>query len=318
MRRSLRRRARAWGRRQLYSFFSSLGTLFGHRIGTLMTVLVLGIAMALPLGLLVSLENLAALDLRQDEWASITIFLQPEADAEAAADLARSIEVRGPASVRVISPDEGMEEFTAASGFSGAAEVFDENPLPWVVVLTPGGESAADVDRWVSGWQSWLETRQGIDLVQVDHKWMQRLAGLLALGKALITVLAVVFSVSVIVVVANTIRLDVASRAEEIEVMSMVGASNSFIRQPFLYTGFWYGLLGAGFALLLLYGGMLYLSAPLERLLDAYGRQFSPQGLGADRVVLVLVLGGALGLAGAWVSVQRHLRVLRAAGESAR
>lgn len=307
---SFKRRARSWGRRQLYSLFSSIGTLFSHKLATLMTVLVLGIAMALPLGLFVAVDNLGAVDFRQSEWGSITVFLTPEAGDEGARALADAVAARGGAEVRLVSPQEGLQEFTATSGFSQATEFFDENPLPWVAVLSQPAGQAAELDAWVADWQGWLESRDGIDLVQIDHKWMQRLAGLLALGNAMLTVLTVMFSLAVIVVVANTIRLDVASRAEEIEVMSMVGANNSFIRQPFLYSGFWYGLMGAALALLLLVAALFYLQGPLERLLDAYGNQYSLQGLGLRRGAIVLGLGGLLGFAGAWISVQRHLRLL--------
>lgn len=306
----IRRRVRAWGRRQLYSLFSSMGTLFSHKLATLMTVLVLGIAMALPLGLFVAVDNLRAVDFRQSEWGSITVFLTAEAGADGARELAEAVTARGGAGVRLVSPEEGLAEFTATSGFSQATEFFEENPLPWVAILSPPTESGVEIEAWVAGWQGWLEGRAGIDMVQIDHKWMQRLAGLLALGNAIITVLTVLFSLAVIVVVANTIRLDVASRAEEIEVMSMVGANNSFIRQPFLYSGFWYGLLGAALALGLLFAALNYLHAPLERLLDAYGNQYSLRGLGFRRSGAVLVLGGLLGFAGAWLAVQRHLRAL--------
>lgn len=309
-RRSTRRRLRSWGRRQLYSLFSSMGTLFSHKLATLMTVLVLGIAMALPLGLFVAVDNLRAVDFRQNEWGSITVFLTEAAGEEGATALASAAEERGDATVRLISPREGLNEFAETSGFSQATEFFEENPLPWVAVLSPAQETQSALDAWVADWQAWLEQREGIDLVQIDHKWMQRLAGLLALGNAMFTVLTVLFSLAVIVVVANTIRLDVGSRAEEIEVMSMVGANNSFIRQPFLYSGFWYGLLGAGLALLLLFAALFYLQAPLERLLEAYGNQFVLRGLSPGHCAMVFAGGGLLGLTGAWVSVQRHLRAL--------
>lgn len=306
---TLKRRLRSWGRRQFYSLFSSMGTLVGHKLATLMTLLVLGIAMALPLGLFIAVENLRSIDMKQSEWGSVTVFLEASATQKQATDLVDRIEERG-AVVRLVSPEEGLAEFSESSGFGSAAELFDENPLPWVAVLTPIVESNQPLESWLSDWQSWLEQQDSIDLVQIDHKWMQRLAGLLELGRALMTVLTVMFSLAVVVVVANTIRLDVASRAEEIEVMSMVGANSSFIRQPFLYSGFWYGMLGSVLALLLLSGALMYLQAPLERLLDAYGNQYALEGLGIKRGLLVLLAGGILGLLGAWVSVQRHLRLM--------
>jgi cell division transport system permease protein len=146
--------------------------------------------------------------------------------------------------------------------------------------------------------------------VVVDSKWLQRLAGLISLGDAFVTVLGLMFSLAVLVVVANTIRLDVGNRADEIEVLSLVGAGPGFIRLPFLYSGFWYGLLGALFALLLLEISLSYLSGPLSRLMDSYGNSFDLSGLSIPQVFLMLGSGGMLGLLGAWVAVQRYLRQL--------
>lgn len=314
----LRRRFRSWGRRQLYSLFSSLGTLIGHRLGTLMTVLVLGIAMALPLGLYVAMKNLHGLDLRQEEWGAITVFLDIETTEAEALDLARVIEERADTSVVAISPEQGMQEFREASGFGEALDFFDDNPLPWVLLVTPQPGHHNAIGDAVGQLASWLGAREAVDFVQVDYKWLQRLAGLLALGDALIGVLSVMFSLAVVVVVGNTIRLDVASRSEEIQVLSLVGAGDGFIRQPFLYSGFWYGLLGALLALALLAIGILYLKYPLENLLDAYGKSLELTGLGGVQAIGALLAGGLLGLFGAWVSVERYLRQLRRLGRLGR
>jgi len=310
----LRRKSRAWGRRQLYSFFSILGTLLSHRIGTLMTVMVLGIAMALPLGLYVTVKNLRALDLQQDQWGAITVFLQSDAGEEQAMLLVRLISQDLNASAEAVSPDQGMEEFRQASGFGQALDIFDGNPLPWVLLVMPEPAENEELDELVAFLDTWLQSQPEVDLVQVDFKWLQRLAGLLELGDALVFVLTVMFSMAVVVVVANTIRLDVASRAEEIHVLSLVGAGNGFIRQPFLYSGFWYGLLGALLALLLFNLSLYYMRQPLERLLDAYGNSFAVQNLDGTGVVLTVLTGGMLGLFGAWVSVQRYLRQIREGG----
>ena len=309
--RDTRRGARAWGRRQLYSFFSSLGTLLGHRLGTLMTVTALGIAMLLPLGLYVALDNLRGLDLRQEEWGTITVFLRPEVTAKQAAELAGRIGRERGADVVAVSPEQGMAEFAQSSGFGQAVDLFEENPLPWVLLVTPRLDAEQDIEAAVGDLGDWLGRQEGADLVQVDFKWLQRLAGLLALGDAFVTVLTALFALAVIVVVANTIRLDVANRAHEIEVLLMVGAGNGFIRQPFLYLGFWYGLLGALLALLLLAFCLLYLSRPLGRLLETYGSSVIFGGPGAGGVLLVLLCGGLLGLLGAWLAVQRYLRQFR-------
>ena len=279
-----------------------------------MTVLVLGIAMALPLGLYVTVKNLRALDLQQDQWGTITVFLQGDAKEEQALSLVGLINQDLNASAQAVSPEQGMEEFREASGIGQALDMFDDNPLPWVLLVMPEPVEGEELEELVAMLDAWLQGRPEVDLVQVDFKWLQRLAGLLELGNALISVLTIMFSLAVVVVVANTIRMDVANRAEEIQVLSLVGAGNGFIRQPFLYSGFWYGLLGAMLALLLFNLCLYYLRQPLELLLDAYGNVFVVQNLGGKGVVLMLFAGGLLGFCGAWVSVQRYLREIREGG----
>jgi len=310
----LRRHSRAWGRRQLFSLFSSLGTLMSHRVGTMMTVLVLGIAMALPLGLYVVVKNLRALDFQQEQWGTITVFLHTGVGEQEAQALRGVISQQIGTNSEIISPATGMEQFQQASGFGEALEMFEDNPLPWVILVTPEPQENESLETAVIRIESWLQQRAEVDLVQVDFKWLQRLAGLLELGDALVSVLTVLFSLAVVVVVSNTIRMDVANRSEEIQVLSLVGAGNSFIRQPFLYSGLWYGLLGALLALLLFNLCLYYLSQPLERLLDAYGNQFTVLNLGARGLLSVVLAGGLLGFFGAWVSVERYLRQLRSDG----
>ena len=303
-------RWRAWGRRQLYSFFSSLGNLYLHPLGTLMTVLVLGIAMLLPLSMYVGVENVGRIDLQQERWGTITVFMAQDADEAITTKLAMQVNARSGAAATVVSPGEGMEEFRESSGFGDALDMFEDNPLPWVIHVSPVPRDGLDAAEQAQSMVEWLEDAEFVDSIQLDYKWMQRLASLSELGKAIVTVMSLMFSLAVVVVVANTIRLDVAARSEEIEILSLVGAGNGFIRLPFLYSGFWYGLLGSMLALLFLNISLIYLSGPLEQLLDAYGNRFELSSPGVAQIFGLMLSGGLLGLAGAWVSVQRHIRML--------
>jgi cell division transport system permease protein len=141
---------------------------------------------------------------------------------------------------------------------------------------------------------------------------------MMELGQAAATVLTLLFGLAVVVVVANTIRLDVASHSEEIEILAVVGAGNAFVRQPFLYTGLWYGLMGGLLAVSLLGLTMLYLGRPLGLLLETYGTVFSLRGLGTQNTFWVLLCGGFLGWLGAWIAVQRYLRLLKVGGRLGR
>ena len=315
----VRRKIRAWVRRHSYSFFSSLGVLLKHKVGTLMTVLVLGIAMFLPLGLYVTLENLDKLNLRQDEWSAVTVFFKPGTTQDEVRRVADDLEKRmQPEAVKIISPEEGMVDFREASGFGESLEMLEENPLPWVMQVSPQPGSTEQVEKSVEELTAFLQSVNSVEVTQFDYKWLQRLGRMMELGEAVVTILILLFGLAVVVVVANTIRLDVASHAEEIEILALVGAGNAFVRQPFLYSGLWYGLIGAFVAVVLLALGMLYLGRPLGLLLETYGSVFDLRGLGAYNTLWVLLGGGLLGWLGAWISVQRYLRLLKVGGRLGR
>lgn len=284
-----------------------------------MTVLVLGIAMFLPLGLYVTLTNLESINLRQDEWNVVTVYFQTGTEQADVEQLTKTInEQFQPQSVVLISPEQGMTEFRQASGFAESLEILEENPLPWVMQVGPQNGLTGQPEGRVNELTAFLQTIDSIELVQFDHKWLQRLGRMMELGSAAVNMLILLFGLAVMVVVANTIRLDVASRVEEIEILALVGASNAFVRQPFLYTGFWYGLGGAILAVLLLGLSMLYLDQPLALLLETYGTEFNLRGLGAGNTSWVLASGGMLGWLGALISVQRYLRALKVGGRLGR
>ena len=317
--RRLRRRVRAWLRRHSYSFFSSLGVLLKHKIGTLMTVLVLAIAMFLPLGLYMTLSNMDGLNLRQDEWSAVTVFFQSGTTQEEVERVAGQLQKQmQPGSIAIISPAEGMLEFRQASGFGESLDMLEENPLPWVMQVSPQPGSTEQVEADVEELTAFLASVESVEVTQFDYKWLQRLGRLMDLGTAVVTALVLLFGIAVVVVVANTIRLDVASHAEEIEILALVGAGNAFVRQPFLYTGLWYGLMGGLLAVILLGLAMLYLAGPIGLLLETYGTVFDLRGLGGYHTLWILLGGGFLGWLGAWIAVQRYLRLLRVGGRLGR
>jgi len=316
---TIRRKNRAWLRRHSYSFFSSLGVLLQHKVGTPMTVLVLGIAMFLPLGLYVTLANLDGLDLHQDEWSAVTVYFASGTSEAEVRRVADELEKRmQPEKIVVISPAEGLVDFRDASGFGDSLDMLEENPLPWVMQVIPPPGSSEEIEVSIDELTTYLQSINSIEVTQFDHKWLQRLSRMLELGEAAVSVLIILFGLAVVVVVANTIRLDVASHADEIEILALVGAGNAFIRQPFLYTGLWYGLMGGLLAIILLYVTLFYLAGPLGALLETYGTTFAMQGLGGSNTLWLLLGGGLLGWSGAWISVQRYLRLLAVGGKLGR
>ena len=315
----IRRRNRAWLRRHSYSFFSSLGVLLQHKIGTMMTVLVLGIAMFLPLGLYAALANLGGMDLHQDDWNAVTVFFKPgtqQSEVErVAAAVAKMPQVE---MVQMISPEQGLSDFRDASGFGSSLDMLDENPLPWVMQITPTAGKTIEVEQNVTGLTEFLQSNSSVEMTQFDFKWLQRLGHVLDLGQTAVMFLMLLFAVAVVVVVANTIRLDVASHSDEIEILALMGAGNAFIRQPFLYSGLWYGLMGGLLAVILLYLAMALLSGPLGLLLETYGTVYTLAGPGWLNDLSIVLGGGLLGWLGAWISVQRYLRLLKVGGRLGR
>jgi cell division transport system permease protein len=202
-----------------------------------------------------------------------------------------------------------LAEFRSLAGFEDALSALDGNPLPAVVVIEP----APGTPRSASALESLARTLddiEGVDRIQVDLEWVERLYALLDLIERGVGLFAVLLAAGVLLIVGNTIRLDILNRRQEIEVTKLIGASDAFIRRPFLYGGLWFGLLGAVAAWLLLALTGMLLAGPTARLASAYGSGFRLSGLGGAESLGLLGAGVALGLLGSWLAVGRHLRAI--------
>ena len=291
---------------------ASAGELARNPLGTLMTVAVLGIALALPAGLYVVLRNMDDLGGGLEGSARVSVFLAEAADDDAAralgADLAARADV---AAVEVITRAEALQEYQQLSGLGDALEALERNPLPPVVVVEPA--PAAQVPEILQRMVAELRARPGVALVQYDLEWVQRLHAMTRMVERGVLVIAGVLSFAVILIVGNTIRLQIHNRRAEIEVAKLVGATDAFVRRPFLYTGLWYGLAGGLGAWLLVAAGLVLVEAPVQRLAALYFSAFELRGLDAPAVLALLAAGGGLGLGGSWVAVGRHLGAIQPA-----
>lgn len=274
---------------------------------TLLTVLVIAVALALPSGLRVIVNNADTLSESWQSVADFTVFLELGVDEERAAEIANDIEARTDvASVRFITADDALVEFREKSGFGDALDALDENPLPHTLVVRPASGVATDLDALLQ----YLDGLEETELVQLDTEWVARLRSLLALTQRVLDIATVVLGVAVLVIIGNTIRLEINNRSNEIEVMKLVGGSDGFIRRPFLYLGFWYGLVGSVLAALLIAGSLLLLRGPVATLADLYGSTFSLAGLSPLELAILGASGGVLGWAGAGLAAARHLRAI--------
>ena len=286
--------------------FDSLGRLYRNPVASLMTAAVIGIALAMPAGLFILLENLDRLSGSWDGQASLSVFLQDTVTAEDAVKLADQVR-RWPevAEVTLITPAQALEEFSQRSGFGDVLGTLEKNPLPVVLLVSPGLNYT---DPHSAGaLRDKFRTLPETALAQLDLQWVQRLAAMLETAQRGVLVISTLLALAVLLVVGNTIRLEIQSRREEIVVTKLIGATNGFIRRPFLYSGIWYGVLGAIIAWLLVETGYWLLAAPVRHLAGLYQSSFTLQTLPIQTLLLLLVSGIMLGLLGSWLAVGRHL-----------
>jgi cell division transport system permease protein len=296
----------AWWQHHRRSAGESLARLLAAPLGSALSGMVIGIAMALPVGMLVALDNADTLSSGWDSRARLSLFLRPEMSDAAAQRLTATVKARHDVgSARLVTRQDALEEFRELSGFGDVLRHLDENPLPNLVIATPAVErlDAAGAARWRDD----LAALPGVDRAVLDMAWVQRLNAIMDLGRRLVLALGALFGFGVLLVVGNTIRLAIENRREEILVVKLVGGSDAFVRRPFLYTGLWYGLMGAAFAWLLVSATLWWLEKPLYTLLLLYQSGFRLQGLGAGGAAVLLGMGCLLGLLGAWLAVARHL-----------
>jgi cell division transport system permease protein len=289
-------------------FFFSLGKLGKAPVAAALTALVIGIALALPAGLYVLTRNLATVGYSWQESLQISLFLKDSVSRERGAAMARELRAENDiAKTTYISREQSLSDFKAQSGFGDALAILQENPLPAVIAVTP------DTRLGKAGVEE-LAARLGrlpeVDLAKLDQKWLERLYALLDIAQRAVGIIATLLGVAVMVIIGNTIRLDIEARREEVEVMKLIGAPDSFIRRPFLYAGFWHGLLGGVLAWILVAAGVHALAGPAQALAQAYGSTFRLSGLPAADGLSLLAAGVVLGWAGAFVTVSRRLALI--------
>jgi cell division transport system permease protein len=300
---------RIWLLRHLQAALSSLGRLSRSPISTVMTVAVLGIAMALPTGLHVLLDNVQQLAGRWDSAATISLFLHQGVDEDQGDVLAQRLERRaGIEEVRLIGRQQALEEFRRFSGFAGALDALDENPLPVVLMVTPSTaqSSPAAAETLVKE----LQQIDEVELAQLDLQWVRRFQAITEIATRGVYVLASLLAMAVLLIVGNTIRLEIQNRHAEIEITKLVGGTNAFIRRPFLYYGFWYGVLGGWLAWLLISLSLSLLSGPVANLALLYHSDFDLSSVNISTILTLMAGGGFLGLGGSWIAVGRHLSII--------
>ena len=296
-----------WIERHVQTLVSSLGKLVRQPFATILTVGVIGLGLALPACLYLVVLNASAVTAGIGNTVQLSAYLRIPMTPEQAQKVLQSIEARDDVlAASLVTPEEGLRQFEEMSGFGDALKALDDNPLPYAITLRPA--PLFDSPQAVESLADELRALPEIEVVQVDTEWVRRLDAILDALRQVVLLAAALLGLGVVAIVGNTIRLDIYGRRDEIEVIKLVGGSNSFVRRPFLYSGTWYGLGGGLLAWALVTAAVGLLAGPIERVASLYASAFRLHGL-AQGGILALVAGGALlGWIGSWITASYHLR----------
>lgn len=284
-----------------------IADIFSNPISNFMTILVIAIALALPAGLQILLDNGKALSQSWDGASRISLYLKTDLQQAQLDSLAERVrQIDGVAKVDVIDQSQALSDFKERSGFADAIAQLDNNPLPPVLVIQPAATHTSPQASELL--LSEFNTIREVELAQLDLDWVRKLYALLQLAEKAASALGLALAIAVLLIVGNTIRLSVQNRRDEIEVVKLVGATDAFIRRPFLYTGFWYGLLAGVTCWVILTISLFWLRDPVANLAGLYQSQFAIQGLNLLQSLQLIGVSCFLGLLGSWLSVGRHIR----------
>ncbi|MGE7994233.1 permease-like cell division protein FtsX [Pseudomonas sp. NPDC089554] len=297
----------AWLESHRASLTDSLRRLGKQPIGSFFTCLVMAVALSMPMGLSLLLQNVEKLGGSWQRAAQISLYLKLDAgsrDGEALRDEIKGMP--GVAEAQYVSREEALQEFQQQSGLGEALRELPDNPLPGVVVVTP-----TEVDKpALEALRQRLSELPRVEAAQLDLVWVERLAAILKLGDRFVFGLAVMLISALLLVIGNTIRLHIENRRVEIEVIKLVGGTDSYVRRPFLYMGALYGL-GAGvLAWGILAFGLNWLNDAVVGLSGLYGSDFALAGVPGSDGLSLLIGAVLLGYIGAWIAVARHLNEL--------
>ena len=298
---------KTWLYQHAQAFVFSLGHLFRNLFSNLMSIAVIGIALALPAGFYLVLNNAQRLMENWDGSLRITLYLKQnvaEKQALSLADYLRGLPETD--SVTYVSRDQALEEYKRLSGFGDALKALDENPLPSLLQVKPRID-AIDSARGEEFLQR-LSVLPEVDTAQVDRQWVKRLLAILQFLKRAVIIFSSLLAVGVLLVIGNTIRLAIYNRKTEIEINKLFGATDAFVRRPFLYSGFIHGVCGGLIAWLLISLSLQLLDHPLSRLARLYHSHFVLAGFSLPEFLILVAGGGLLGLLGSWLAVYRHLK----------
>lgn len=297
----------AWLRHHRSLALDSLMQMLRRPVSSMLTWMVIAIALSLPALMYLFLLNVQQMVGPIESGAQLTLYMDVSRGGGAGQKLADDLALRPEISeTQFVSAAQGLEEFRAYSGLTDVVDSLETNPLPDVIIVKPVDTSAAAVESL----KIMLDGLPDVTDVQMDLLWVQRINQISELAETLVGFLSVLFSMAVLLVVGNTIRLAIESRRAEILVVKLVGGTNAFVRRPFLYMGFWFGLAGGLVAWALISLCFYLLSEPASQLLASMGAQTELLQLDFAGVLLLLVAAVSISLLGTIIAVGRHIRAI--------
>jgi len=281
-----------------------LRQLFAAPMSTFMTVLVLAVALALPSFLLSALSNVSRLSDSWDNENKISLFLHTDLSTSQVDHFVQMLLLRPDLiAIDLVDSSQGLLEFKQQSGLADILGSLEKNPLPAVVyVLAKDNNEAA-----LEGLTKELKALEQVEQAVLDLKWIKRFNGIVLVVERAIVALSLLLAFAILLIIGNTIRLNVESRKDEILVSKLMGATNAWVRRPFLYSGLFYGIAGAVVALLMLELAMLLMKTPVLQLSQLYQSHFVLSGLGLVGGTVLILVSSILGLLGALISVNKYL-----------
>lgn len=294
-----------WLRSHRKALLLALRRLATAPLNTLLAVLGIGIALALPAGGQQLLARIAALGQGAAPTPQLTVFLEVGAERKAALAVeARLRERRDVARTELLPREETLARMKTEAGLADVIAALPHNPFPDAIVVTPADGAPATLERIAAEARQW----RGVELVQADADWARRLAAFLRLGRTAVLFLAVLLGVGLIAITFNTIRLQVLTRRTEVEVSRLLGATDAFIRRPFLWHGTLLGLLGGAAGWAIVAGAMLWLRGPVAEVAALYGVELQLAPPAAIESAVLLGAAALLGWLGAALSMHQHLK----------
>ena len=295
---------RVWLQHHGLSLAQTLARLVRSPVATTLNVLAIGVALALPFGVYCVLGNLETLSRNASVDPQLSVFLARDAaKADIAAVEARLKGAGGVSAVRFVSREAALVELNRAAGMEEVIASLPQNPLPDAFVVTLSASDPALAERLEFQFKSLPK----VAYVQADSAWVKRLDALLRLGRTAVVLLSALLGLALVAVTFNTIRLQILTQRDEIELCRLIGATHAYIRRPFFYLGSLLGLFGGLAALAIVLSGLTVLNRDLAQLAHLYGSDIRLRLPNSNEMILALVAAVALGWLGAYLSVSRHL-----------